>query len=283
MTLRLCFDSRLRTPFSPRDGYEQWPTYFRATALLAFKERGGDGAASLLNLHLKVNASLKVPSKWGGWTQLLGVPDATKAMMDAPYGIPMSAQARKFAYTVNVEGHGGWADRLYQLLLSPMLVIAQDLPSRLWYEGVLTPGVTHLAVDSNLRKVSEAVRWANAHPAEVRAMVAAANDDYAVLDPTQLNFEWAASGDAALLPERIYDDGSATFLAWPEGTPMPAILVKDHEGTEGPVNFAVRGDTIVLDLVPAEIILRSGDDAAMLVNEGPVSAVNADGTARQGA
>ncbi|WP_338242884.1 TrbG/VirB9 family P-type conjugative transfer protein [Aurantiacibacter hainanensis] len=126
---------------------------------------------------------------------------------------------------------------------------------------------------------------ANAAPGEgPNAMeLAAANDDYAVLDPTLLNFDWAASGSAALLPERIYDDGSATFLAWPSGQPMPAILVKDHEGTEGPVNFAVRGDTIVLDVVPSEIILRSGDDAAMLVNEGPLGAVNADGTAQQGA
>ncbi len=113
--------------------------------------------------------------------------------------------------------------------------------------------------------------------------LAAANDDYAVLDPTSLNFDWASSGDTALLPERIYDDGTATFMAWPSGQPMPAILVKDHEGTEGPVNFAVRGDTIVLDIVPSEIILRSGDDAAMLVNQGPVGAVNADGTAQQGA
>ena len=113
--------------------------------------------------------------------------------------------------------------------------------------------------------------------------LAAANDDYAVLDPTTLNFDWAGSGDTALLPERIYDDGSATFMAWPSGQPMPAILVKDHEGTEGPVNFAVRGDTIVLDVVPSEIILRSGDDAAMLVNEGPVGPVNVDGTAQQGA
>lgn len=111
--------------------------------------------------------------------------------------------------------------------------------------------------------------------------MAAANDDYAVLDPTRLNFEWASSGDRALLPERIYDDGTATFLAWPEGTAMPAILVKDHEGTEGPVNFAVRGDTIVLDVVPHEIILRSGDNAALLVNQGPVGAVKADGTAQQ--
>lgn len=125
----------------------------------------------------------------------------------------------------------------------------------------------------------------NAAPGESPNAVelAAANDDYAVLDPTTLNFDWAGSGDTALLPERIYDDGSATFMAWPSGQPMPAILVKNHEGTEGPVNFAVRGDTIVLDVVPSEIILRSGDDAAMLVNEGPVGAANADGTAQQGA
>ncbi|WAT17544.1 TrbG/VirB9 family P-type conjugative transfer protein [Aurantiacibacter sp. MUD11] len=113
--------------------------------------------------------------------------------------------------------------------------------------------------------------------------MAAANDDYAVLDPTTLNFDWASSGNSALLPERIYDDGTATFMAWPAGQPMPAILVKDHEGTEGPVNFAVRGDTIVLDVVPREIILRSGDDAALLVNQGPVGAANADGTAQSGA
>ncbi|RPF72691.1 type VI secretion protein [Aurantiacibacter spongiae] len=110
--------------------------------------------------------------------------------------------------------------------------------------------------------------------------VAAANDDYAVVDPASLNFDWSSEGDASLLPEEVYDDGNATFLAWPVGTPMPAILVKDHEGTEGPVNFAVRGDTIVLDLVPREIILRSGDNAATLVNNGTPSATTADGTAR---
>ncbi|MFB0612700.1 TrbG/VirB9 family P-type conjugative transfer protein [Aurantiacibacter poecillastricola] len=136
-----------------------------------------------------------------------------------------------------------------------------------------------------LEPVEEETQVAQRDPASQPNGVelAAANDDYAVIDPTALNFDWAPSGDSALLPERIYDDGSATFLAWPDGQPMPAILVKDHEGTEGPVNFAVRGDTIVLDVVPSEIILRSGDDAAMLTNQGPVGAVNADGTAQTGA
>jgi type IV secretion system protein VirB9 len=99
--------------------------------------------------------------------------------------------------------------------------------------------------------------------------VSAANDPYAVVDPATLNFAWSTKGTRALLPAQIYDDGSATFLAWPEGTPLPAILVKDHEGDEGPVNFAVRGDTIVVDGVPREIVLRSGDDTATLTNRGP--------------
>ncbi|MGB3166135.1 MAG: TrbG/VirB9 family P-type conjugative transfer protein [Alteraurantiacibacter sp.] len=110
--------------------------------------------------------------------------------------------------------------------------------------------------------------------------MAAANDDLAVLDPAQVNFGWTSTGSAGVLPSEVYDNGEATFLAWPEGRAMPAILLKDHEGNEGPVNYAVRGDTIVLDLVPAEIILRSGDNEARLVNTGIAGAFLADGTSR---
>lgn len=98
--------------------------------------------------------------------------------------------------------------------------------------------------------------------------LAAANDALAVVDPAELNFAWAGQGDVALLPERIYDNGDATFLSWPVGRPMPAILVRDKEGLEGPVNFAVRGEMVVLDIVPSEIILRSGNDVATIVNQG---------------
>ncbi|MFN4113132.1 MAG: TrbG/VirB9 family P-type conjugative transfer protein [Sphingomonadaceae bacterium] len=100
--------------------------------------------------------------------------------------------------------------------------------------------------------------------------MAAATDPYAVVDPAELNFAWAVKGDRALVPERTYDDGMATFLAWRSGQPIPAILVKDFEGTEGPVNFTVRGDVIVVDGVPREIVLRSGKNVATLTNTGPV-------------
>jgi type IV secretion system protein VirB9 len=92
---------------------------------------------------------------------------------------------------------------------------------------------------------------------------------YAIVDPAELNFDWKAKGDKKLLPEKVYDDGSTTFLTWSIGSPIPAVLVKDEEGTEGPVNFAVRGNVLVIDDVPREIVLRSGRAMATLQHVGP--------------
>lgn len=100
--------------------------------------------------------------------------------------------------------------------------------------------------------------------------LAAATDPYAVIDPERVNYAWTKRGDAKLLPAEVYDDGDATFLAWPAGTALPAILVKNHQGVEGPVNYAVRGDVIVVEGAPREIVLRLGDDVAQLLNNGPV-------------
>ena len=105
--------------------------------------------------------------------------------------------------------------------------------------------------------------------------LAAANDPYAVSDPATLNFAWEGKGEAALLPERAYDDGDAVFLTWPADTPIPAILVKNADGDEGPVNFTVRGETVVVDIVPREIILRAGGETATLTNTAPSAPRNA--------
>ena len=129
-----------------------------------------------------------------------------------------------------------------------------------------------------LEKAAEEARLAAAADAEAQAQraleapeqVAAAADPYAVTDPAQLNFAWAGAGDAGLLPTRTYDNGDAVFLSWPQGAAIPAILVMNDEGDEGPVNFTVRGETVVVDGVPSTIILRSGRDTATLTNTGRV-------------
>ena len=128
-----------------------------------------------------------------------------------------------------------------------------------------------------LEKAAEEARLAAAAEAEAEAArlaaspaeLAAAKDPYAVADPADLNFEWARAGTGELLPERAYDDGSAVFLTWPAGTAIPAVLVMNEDGEEGPVNFTVRGETVVVDGVPPQIILRSGRDTATLTNLGP--------------
>jgi len=116
----------------------------------------------------------------------------------------------------------------------------------------------------------EEVQQAEAPVDEANSIeLAAATDPYAVVDPTQLNFAWSTRGETKLLPASIYDDGNATFLTWASDTVLPAILIKDQKGAEGPVNYAVRGDVIVVEGVPREIILRSGEKSATLLNQGP--------------
>lgn len=94
-------------------------------------------------------------------------------------------------------------------------------------------------------------------------------DRAAAVDPADLNFAWSRSGNEQLLPDAVFDDGQATFLTWPEGRAVPAILITDTAGAEGPVNFTVRGNTIVVEGVPPQIVLRSGKEKALIVNGGP--------------
>jgi type IV secretion system protein VirB9 len=118
----------------------------------------------------------------------------------------------------------------------------------------------------------EEARLAAAQNAPERANaieLQAARDPYAVVDPARLNFAWTGSGAVALLPDETFDDGEAVFLKWAQGKSVPAILTRNEEGEEGPVNFTVRGETVVVQDVPRELILRNGDETARLVNTGP--------------
>lgn len=97
----------------------------------------------------------------------------------------------------------------------------------------------------------------------------------AAVDPAALNFAFKTKGDARILPARIYDDGNATYLLWAEKSEVPAILVMNEKGEEGPVNYSVRGRTIVLEDVPRTILLRWGKAQATIENQRPPGAAPA--------
>lgn len=101
------------------------------------------------------------------------------------------------------------------------------------------------------------------------AQALAATPSEAPVDPATLNFAWRTKGKAALLPSRVYDDGTSTYLTWPAKALLPAMQIRNEKGVEGPVNFAVRGDVLVVDGVPDVIVLRSGKEVAEMQNAGP--------------
>jgi type IV secretion system protein VirB9 len=110
---------------------------------------------------------------------------------------------------------------------------------------------------------------ASAAPASLTEAERAALDPLeAPVDPARLNFAWSRKGSARLLPAQLYDDGRAVYVTWAPGVPIPAILVTNDKGEEGPVNYAVRSDTIVIDGLPRHIILRAGRDRAELDYKG---------------
>ncbi|WP_234028755.1 TrbG/VirB9 family P-type conjugative transfer protein [Pseudoblastomonas halimionae] len=106
-------------------------------------------------------------------------------------------------------------------------------------------------------------------PSASAAELAAANDPYAVVDPATLNTLWSRRGDETLMPERIYNDDEATFIAWNAEQPIPAILLRNDQGEEGPANYTLRGETIVVEGVPPLIVLRNGEEMAELFYAGP--------------
>ena len=127
------------------------------------------------------------------------------------------------------------------------------------------------------------LRFAESAPAAPNSLeLAAAQDPLAVVDPAMLNFKWVAQGERSLQPDEVFDDGRSTYLRWEQDRPVPAILIENYEGDEGPVNSSVRGDTVIVDGVPRQIILRSGREKAILVNNGPARATAASGPVNGG-
>lgn len=82
--------------------------------------------------------------------------------------------------------------------------------------------------------------------------------------PLALNFAWRTEGAARLLPQQVFDDGHATYLRWAPGSPMPAILRPSAGGGEEPVNYAVVNDYVTVDGTPGALVLRSGQERAVL-------------------
>ena len=82
-------------------------------------------------LHIRLNSSSKVyvnaHINLGPYADRLSIDHSYTSLLDQPVSMSLAEQQRQFRFALNIEGHGGWADRLYRLLLSRQLVVSLPL------------------------------------------------------------------------------------------------------------------------------------------------------------
>jgi type IV secretion system protein VirB9 len=98
----------------------------------------------------------------------------------------------------------------------------------------------------------------------VQQTAAAAPGPSATTTADKLHFDWNTKGSDKLLPTRVFDDGASLYLAWGKDTPLPAILTQSEDRKEGPVNYRLSGEYIVISPIPPNLVLRYGKRTAVL-------------------
>jgi type IV secretion system protein VirB9 len=82
-----------------------------------------------------------------------------------------------------------------------------------------------------------------------------------------LNRHYGYCGARSLQPTAAYDDGVRTHLAFSARTELPAIYVRNDDGSESLVNFTVTPDGLTVQRIARRLILRRGALAGCVVNE----------------
>ena len=103
-------------------------------------------------------------------------------------------------------------------------------------------------------------------PAPARVAAVAPAPAAAPAAPVARNTAFTLKGDAALQPIRVFDDGVATYFAWPAQADLPAVFVVGADGVEGLANATIRGDYLVVDQLAPRFILRSGKASLTVTN-----------------
>ncbi len=89
----------------------------------------------------------------------------------------------------------------------------------------------------------------------------------AVPPPEQRNAAYTFSGARENVPQRIFDNGRATYFRWTEGSTTPAVFAVAADKSETPVSFTSEGDYLVVAQVAPAFVLRRGNAVAVLYND----------------
>jgi type IV secretion system protein VirB9 len=86
--------------------------------------------------------------------------------------------------------------------------------------------------------------------------------------PEDRNHAYSYQGSALLLPDRMFDDGEATYFTFRDHEDLPAIFAVDAGGAEAVVNSHMRDGYIVVDGISPGFVLRRGKELTRVFNDG---------------
>ena len=84
-----------------------------------------------------------------------------------------------------------------------------------------------------------------------------------------IDVAYRVSGARALRPSRIGDDGTHTYIEWPEDRSLPAVYAIDAQGQETLVNGGMRDGVFVIDGVAQRLVFRIDRNVARAVRIPP--------------
>jgi type IV secretion system protein VirB9 len=81
------------------------------------------------------------------------------------------------------------------------------------------------------------------------------------------NLDYGYCGNASLKPESAWDDGVQTRLRFGARQELPAIFVRNEDGSEALVNFSMEAGEVVVQRVARRFIVRRGRLSGCIVNQ----------------
>jgi type IV secretion system protein VirB9 len=137
---------------------------------------------------------------------------------------------------------------------------------------------TNMTVITNLRRYNFQLN-VRAHPASrsipfsVRftyppPVMIAANAPPPPAPPVDRNHAYSYQGSSKVVPDRLFDDGEATYFTFRAQEDLPAIYVVEPGGVEALVNSHMRDGYIVIDQLARGFVLRRGKEVTRVFNDG---------------
>jgi type IV secretion system protein VirB9 len=80
------------------------------------------------------------------------------------------------------------------------------------------------------------------------------------------NWRYVADGDRSLLPLEVVDNGFSTAFRFPGNSRIPSIFKIDPDGKEASVNYAVKGEYVIVGSVASGWRLRDGNTVLCVWN-----------------